>query len=215
MEYKHIISLGMLCFGRQFIDYYKIREKFPIRMPFDGAYHSYAFMCASIKNNFQGYLDGVTLKTFDTGKFQWEKNLKSRKRHDLSQAYWGHESKDNFIDFEQTNNLRIKQFNDVLGTPDMSILFFLLRDEDTHNVNIEELHAALNFSYPELKYHVFQLNTIAPNYYKQYLEKSTYLGKPFIGEPGKNFHSQVFSTSYGRQYCAELLEELWPALKIK
>ena len=73
MRYEHIISLGKLCLPRMIIDHFKMREKFPIRMPFDGAYHEYNFMCDMISSNFEDYLSNSQLVKISENKNMWKK----------------------------------------------------------------------------------------------------------------------------------------------
>jgi hypothetical protein len=56
-KYKYIISLGEDCFMRSLIDRYNIRDKFLIRMPFDGSIHPYEEVCRLIETDFLYYGD--------------------------------------------------------------------------------------------------------------------------------------------------------------
>lgn len=170
-KYKHIISLGKLCLPRMIID--KFRPKFPIRMPFDGSYHQYDFMCEMLETNFKDYLKDCFLQKLSETKSIWSKK----------KAYWNHESTEDLSALEKNCADRIAQFNQTLSSGD-SIMFLYWDDDKEHSKKIEKVAKIIKNRWPDLKYHVTHYNSMAPEEKIISLENCTYLGKPFPKEKG-------------------------------
>lgn len=164
--FKHIISLGRLCLARVIIDH--LRLKFKIRMPFDGSYHSYDFMCEMLNTNFKGYLDNVTLQKQPSGNTIWTKGV----------AFWNHEKTLDFESLEKNCKDRIQQFNDVLNSGD-SIMFLHWDELSGHNLRIQKVTDIIKHRWPNLKFHVVQYNSTAPEEKIITGDNYTYMGLPF------------------------------------
>jgi hypothetical protein len=194
-KYKHIISLGRLCAPRMIVDHFKIREKYPIRMPFDGSYHKYDFVCEMIKNNFKGYLDNATL--IDKPKLMWTKKV----------AYWNHENGSDFEELKENSRLRIEQFISTLSLKE-SVLFILNKPDKQHNFDIDELINAFKLNFKNLNFHILHFNSGAPDYLFKKMEYSSYLNKPFDGD----INAKLFLKE-NASYLNEMLIELCKVLE--
>lgn len=172
-KYEHIISLGKLCLPRMIVDHFKMREKFPVRMPFDGSYHEYHFMCEMIADDFKNYLEGSALITTSGGKGMW-----SKKR-----AYWNHEKTENFLDLQKNCEQRITQFKSVLSEA-RSIMFLLWDEDKEHNTKAEKIVEILKHKWPKLEFHVTHYNSFLPGNFKIQGSNYTYINKFFPKEKG-------------------------------
>ena len=172
-KYEHIISLGKLCLPRMIIDHFKMREKFPIRMPFDGSYHEYNFMCDMLSSNFENYLDNSQLVKISENKNMWSKK----------KAYWNHEKTEDFLELQKNCKARIAQFNYVM-TEAKSVMFLFWDEDKQHTTKIEKLVKILKHTWPDLKFHVTHYNTYLHDDFKIDGMNHTYINKPFPKERG-------------------------------
>lgn len=203
--YKYVISLGRDCLMRSIIDRYKLREKFKVRMPFDGSIHGYEEVCRLIETDFADYNDNIV---HSNGVF--------RNSHGVS---WNHERTNNIESLIVQLKKRVEQFKSILNSGEK--ILFLIHDKNKEiKFDFKLLQTALQNIYPNLKYHIFVFNNYHENYYLSKTENTTYLN--ILWNPNNitnfsnlnyaslndNFMTNIFTTKYGVDICLSILKEI-------
>lgn len=202
MKFPHIISLGVRCWPKQFIDCYKIRPRYKVRMPFDGCYYEYNAMVDCLRTDFKDYLSN--LKEFHECKHTPHPYY--RRHHPVDDsvlAYWNHESKFDLDQLTDRSNQRIAQFIEVLSRPDEPILFFYFKDSTNAHPGMTELIEVLNEKYPKLKYHIFAMSFGKTEQFHTKENCSEYVS---ASPHGKTFHEAV--TPYNNITLAKMCKIL-------
>ena len=117
-KYKYIISLGEDCFMRSLIDRYNIREKFKIRMPFDGSIHPYEEICRLIETDFQDYNNNIV----------WKNN----NFYGSNGILMNHERTTDINILKDQLNKRIEQFKETLNLREH------VRQEKAHAIELQD-----------------------------------------------------------------------------
>jgi hypothetical protein len=205
-KYKYIISLGEDCFFRSLIDRYKIRDKFPVRMPFDGSTHPYTRVCQLIKDKFVDYMDNVI----------YEHNMFLDYSHGTS---WNHEKTNDMNNFKEQIRKRVTQFEEILNSGEKIMFLIHYKRYDT-DFDCTILKNALKESYPNLTYSVFVFNNYCTEYCKKILSEDTTYVNIFWNPPHKKYQNdinadfveQMYITSYGIEFSKCVLKELCEVL---
>lgn len=200
MKYQYIISLGDDCFGRTLIDRFNLREKFPVRMPFDGSSHPYQSVCELINNGFKEYGEDVYYahNSFISDKY----NIR-----------WNHEKTTDKTSFLSQIKKRVDQFNHILNTAN-GILFILNHNTNDIHFDSNLLNNIIHHKYPHLRFHILVLNNFLNGYYKNVNDNITYLNiywnpdKKLYGDMVNDFMNQIYSTPYGKHFCHLLINEI-------
>jgi len=141
--YKYVISLGRDCLMRSLIDRYKLREKFKVRMPFDGSIHGYEEVCRLIETDFSDYENDIV---YSNNAFKNNKGVS-----------WNHEKTNNIESLIVQLRKRVDQFRSILKSGE-KILFLIHHKDKDIEFNFKILESALQNKYPNLKYHIFVFN---------------------------------------------------------
>ncbi len=203
--YKYIISLGEDCFMRSLIDRYHLREKFKIRMPFDGSVHPYEEMCRLIQTDFVDYETDVVIKD----------NVFCNNNG----VIWNHEITNNIDDFKGQLHKRVEQFRQILNAGE-PVLFLIHNKNKNLDFNFDLIECALKLKYPNLKYHVFVFNNYHPEFYINKTATTTYVN--IFWNPhdthdyydlnydhlNNDFITQMYVTPYGVHFSLKVLKEI-------
>jgi hypothetical protein len=160
VKYKYIISLGEDCFMRSLIDQYNMRDKFKIRMPFDGSVHPYEEMCRLIETDFLNYDNNIVLNN----------NI----FYKSNGIVFNHEKTTDINNLKTQLYKRIEQFRETLNSGE-NILFLIHNKNKNINFNFDLIQNALKNKYPNLKYHIFVFNNYNEEFYINKTENTTYL----------------------------------------
>ena len=209
VKYKYIISLGEDCFMRSLIDQYNMRDKFKIRMPFDGSLHPYEEMCRLIETDFLNYDNNIVLNN----------NI-------------FYKSNDVILNHEKTTDInilktqlykRIEQFRETLNSGE-NILFLIHNKNKNIHFNFNLIQNAIKNKYPNLKYHIFVFNNYNEEFYINKTENTTYLNifwnpnniTNFINlnydDINNDFITQMYKTPYGIDFSFKVLKEICSVL---
>lgn len=203
--YKYVISLGRDCLMRSIIDRYKLREKFKVRMPFDGSIHGYEEVCRLIETDFADYYDNIV-----------HSNSVFRNSRGVS---WNHEKTNNIESLIIQLKKRVEQFKSILNSGEK--ILFLIHDKNKDiTFDFKLLQTALQNNYPNLKYHIFVFNNYHENYSLSKTENTTYLN--ILWNPNNitnfsninyaslndHFMTNIFTTKYGVDICLSILKEI-------
>lgn len=203
--YKYIISLGEDCFMRSLIDRYHLREKFKIRMPFDGSVHPYEEICRLIQTDFVDYETDVVIKD----------NVFCNNNG----VIWNHEITNNIDDFKGQLHKRVEQFRQILNAGE-PVLFLIHNKNKNLDFNFDLIECALKLKYPNLKYHVFVFNNYHPEFYINKTATTTYVN--IFWNPhdthdyydlnydhlNNDFITQMYVTPYGVDFSLKVLKEI-------
>ena len=203
--YKYVISLGRDCLMRSLIDRYKLREKFKVRMPFDGSIHGYEEVCRLIETDFSDYENDIV---YLNNAFKNNKGVS-----------WNHEKTNNIESLIVQLRKRVDQFRSILNSGE-KILFLIHHKDKDIEFNFKILESALQNKYPNLKYHIFVFNNYHENYYLNKKENTTYLN--ILWNPNNmtnfsninysslndNFMTNIFTTKYGVNICVSIFKEI-------
>ncbi len=204
-KYKYIISLGEDCFMRSLIDRYNIREKFKIRMPFDGSIHPYEEICRLIETDFLDYNNNIV----------WKNN----NFYGSNGILMNHERTTDINILKDQLNKRIEQFKETLNCEE-NILFLIHNKNKNINFNFDLIHKALKNKYPNLKYHIFVFNNYNEEYYINKTENTTYLNIFWnpnnivdfsnlnYDDINNDFICQMYITQYGIDFSLKVLKEI-------
>jgi hypothetical protein len=209
--YKYVISLGEDCFMRSLIDRFQIREKFKIRMPFDGSVHSYEDVCDLISTNFINYKTNITnYKDFN--------NIFIKKS--INTITWNHEKTTDLESLIIQLDKRVDQFRNILNSGE-KILFLLHYKNATLEFNYNLLEDALKIHYPNLQYHILVFNNYHQHDYISQHENKTYANIfwnstnidstkiPIDFDYDKlndDFVNQMYITPYGKEFSIKVLK---------
>ena len=200
---SYIISLGEDCFMRSLIDRYNIRDKFKIRMPFDGSIHPYEEMCRLIETDFIDYDKNIVFNHFFYGN---------------NGLLFNHEKTTNIDNFKIQLNQRVEQFRRVLNEG-KEILFLLHYKNKNVDFNASLLENALK-KYPNLKYKLFIFNNYHHEYYIHKTPTTTYLNIFWNPNNITNFENlnydainndfirQMYVTPYGIEFSLQVVKEI-------
>jgi len=203
--YKYIISLGEDCFMRSLIDRYHLREKFKIRMPFDGSVHPYEEMCRLIQTDFVDYETDVVIKD----------NVFCNNNG----VVWNHEITTNIDDFKGQLHKRVEQFRKILNKEE-PVLFLIHNKNKNLDFNFDLIEHALKLKYPNLKYHLFVFNNYHQEFYINKTATTTYLNifwNPHdihdccdlnYEQLNNDFIIQMYVTPYGVHFSLKVLKEI-------
>jgi hypothetical protein len=204
-KYKYIISLGEDCFMRSLIDRYNIREKFKIRMPFDGSIHPYEEMCKLIETDFLDYTNNIV----------WENN----NFHGKNGILMNHERTTDINILKDQLYKRIEQFKETLNSKE-NILFLIHNKNKNIDFDFDLIQNALKNNYPNLKYHIFVFNNYNEEYYINKTENTTYLNIFWnpnniidfsnlnYDDINNDFICQMYVTPYGIDFSCKVLQEI-------
>ena len=205
VKYKYIISLGEDCFMRSLIDQYNMRDKFKIRMPFDGSVHPYEEMCRLIETDFLNYDNNIVLNN----------NI----FYKSNGIVFNHEKTTDINNLKTQLYKRIEQFRETLNSGE-NILFLIHNKNKNINFNFDLIQNALKNKYPNLKYHIFVFNNYNEEFYINKTENTTYLNifwnpnniTNFINlnydDIDNDFIRQMYKTPYGIDFSLKVLKEI-------
>ena len=203
-KYKFIISLGSDCFFRSLIDRYSLRDKFNIRMPFDGSVHPYETVCHLIETDFNDYLDNIV---FENNNF-YNKKLN---------ITWNHEKTKDLISFKNHNKLRVKQFLDTINMNKGIIFTLHYNDLNNNDFRPDKLVEILNNKYAQLKYKIFIFNNMNKDFFKYTNDNIYYLNIPYQSPNLNKIHynnfsiinnlfiKEMYNTKYGKIFAEKIL----------
>lgn len=204
-KYKYIINLGEDCFMRSLIDRYNIREKFKVRMPFDGSYHSYKEMCRLIETDFLDYDKNIILKD----KIFFGNNG----------TIFNHEKTNDINEFKIQLYKRVEQFKNILNEGE-KILFLIHNKNKNIDFDFDLIENILKIKYPNLKYHIFVFNNYHQEFYINKIKNTTYLNifwnpnnitnftKLDYNNINKDFIEQMYITPYGIEFSLRVFKEI-------
>ncbi len=204
-KYKYIISLGEDCFMRSLIDRYNIRDKFKIRMPFDGSIHPYEEMCRLIETDFLDYDKNILLVN---NIFYLSNGV-----------ILNHEKTTDIDNLKNQLYKRIEQFKEILNEGE-SILFLIHNKNKNIYFNFNLIQNALKNRYPNLKYHIFVFNNYHEEFYINKTDNTTYLNIFWNPNNIMNFSNlnyddinndfirQMYVTSYGIDFSLKVFKEI-------
>lgn len=211
MAFKYIISLGEDCFMRSLIDRFNLREKFHVRMPFDGSIHPYEEVCRLIETDFIDYGTGI----------QYVNNMFINSRG----VCWNHEKNDNMESLIVQQQRRINLFRTTLQSGE-KILFLIHNKNKDISFDFSLLERVLKEKYPTLDYHMFVFNNYHVNDYLGSLDNKTYLNIFWnpnnitdidvdnldYDEINNDFIKQMYNTPYGIEFSFYVLREICKVL---
>lgn len=213
--YKYLISLGEDCFMRSVIDRFQIRDKFKIRMPFDGSIHYYEDICDLISNDFENYKTGIEKYQYYDNKFT---------KHGKDTIIWNHEKTNDMVSFLNQLDKRVEQFRNILHSGE-KILFLLHYKSKSLDFNYTLLEDALKIHYPNIQYHLLVFNNYYPrdfiSYYENENENKTYAN--IFWNPNNinienisddfdydalndDFINQMYVTPYGQEFSIKVMK---------
>jgi len=204
LKYKYIISLGEDCFMRSLIDRYNIRDKFKVRMPFDGSVHPYEEMCRLVDTDFLNYNNNIV---FQNNIF-----------YGSNGAIFNHEKTTDIDNFKNQLCKRVDQFKDILNEG-ANILFLIHnKNKSIDDFDFELIKNALKNKYPNLNYHIFVFNNYHTDFYINKTENTTYLNIFWnpnnitnfdnlnYSEIDSDFNTQMYVTPYGIDFSLNVLK---------
>ena len=203
-KYKYIISLGEDCFMRSLIDRYNIRDKFEIRMPFDGSVHPYEEMCRLIDTDFEDYDNNISFNTIF---------------YSSNGVEFKHEKTTDITSFKIQLKKRVNQFMNILNEG-KDILFLIHHKDKNVDFDFNLIKNALKNKYPNLKYHLFVFNNYHTNFYMNKSENTTYLNIFWnpnnltdfsdlnYNDINSDFIRQMYITPYGIEFSLNVLKEI-------
>jgi hypothetical protein len=190
---------------RSLIDRYHLREKFKIRMPFDGSVHPYEEMCRLIQTDFVDYETDVVIKD----------NVFCNNNG----VIWNHEITNNIDDFKGQLHKRVEQFRQILNAGE-PVLFLIHNKNKNLDFNFDLIECALKLKYPNLKYHVFVFNNYHPEFYINKTATTTYVNMFWnphdthdyydlnYDHLNNDFITQMYVTPYGVHFSLKVLKEI-------
>lgn len=190
--YKHIISLGEDCFMRSMIDRYSFRNRFPVRMPFDGASHPYDSVCKLIETGFLKYTHNIRYNPANHYFYNDE--------YDIA---WNHEKTSDIPSFIEQCQKRVTQFETTL-TESSSVLFLVHKYGNIERHIGEKLKAIIENKYPALSFHILILYHTSPELILEKQEKVTFVSMPW--DMTRDWVSEMYITEYGIQYSTRVME---------
>ena len=190
---------------RALIDRYNIRQRFKVRMPFDGAIHPYEEMCRLIKTDFSDYDNNIIFKD---NIFYGNNGLK-----------FNHEKTKDINNFKNELYKRKEQFIKILNEGE-NILFLIHNNNKNMNIDFDFdlLENVLKNKYPNLKYYIFVFNNYHKEFYINKTENTTYLNIFWNPNNITNFNNlnyndinddfikQRFITPYGINFTLTILK---------
>jgi hypothetical protein len=205
VKYKYIISLGEDCFMRSLIDRYNIRDKFQIRMPFDGSIHPYEEMCRLIETDFLDYDKNIVLNN----------NI----FYQSNGVVLNHEKTTDINILKNQLYKRIEQFKETLNEKE-NILFLIHNKNKNIDFNFNLIENSLKNKYSNLKYHIFVFNNYHEDFYINKTENTTYLNIFWnpnnianfsnlnYNDINNDFIEQMYITPYGIDFSLKILKEI-------
>ena len=205
VKYKYIISLGEDCFMRSLIDRYNIRDKFKIRMPFDGSVHPYEEMCRLIETDFLDYDNNIVLNN----------NVFYRNNG----VIFNHEKTNDVNDLKNQLYKRVEQFRNILNEEE-NILFLIHNKNKNIDFNFNLITNVLKNKYPNLNYHIFVFNNYHEEFYINKTENTTYLNIFWnpnnltnfsnlnYDDINNDFIGQMYITPYGIDFSFKVLKHI-------
>jgi hypothetical protein len=205
VKYKYIISLGEDCFMRSLIDQYNMRDKFKIRMPFDGSVHPYEEMCRLIETDFLDYDKNIVLNN----------NI----FYQSNGVVLNHEKTTDINILKNQLYKRIEQFKETLNEKE-NILFLIHNKNKNIDFNFNLIENSLKNKYSNLKYHIFVFNNYHEDFYINKTENTTYLNifwnpnniSDFSNlnydDINNDFIEQMYITPYGIDFSLKVLKEI-------
>jgi len=203
-KYTYIISLGEDCFMRSLVDRYNIRERFKVRMPFDGSVHPYEEMCRLIETDFVDYDNNIV---FNSNIFFGSNG-----------TLFNHEKTTDIDNFKIQLHKRVEQFRKILND-DKKILFLIHnKNKNVDDFNFNLIENALKNKYPNLKYHIFVFNNYHEEFYINKTENTTYLNIFWnpnnitdfnnlnYDDINNDFIGQMYVTPYGVEFSLNVLK---------
>jgi hypothetical protein len=190
---------------RSLIDRYNIREKFKIRMPFDGAIHPYEEMCRLIETDFVNYDNNIVVND----------NI----FYGSNGVIFNHEKTTDINNFKNQLCKRVEQFRQILNE-DCKILFLIHNKNKNADFNFNLIENALKIRFPNLKYHIFVFNNYHQESYINKTKNITYLNIFWNPNNITNFSNlnyddinndfirQMYETPYGIDFSLKVLKEI-------
>lgn len=206
VKYDYIISLGEDCFMRSLIDRYNIRDRFKVRMPFDGSTHPYEEMCRLIETDFLDYIDDNIV-------------LNNNIFYKSNGVVLNHERTTDINNLKTQLHKRVLQFRETLNGAKNILFLIHYKNKDIH-FNFDLIQNTLKNKYPNLKYHIFVFNNYHEEFYINKTENTTYLNifwnpmniTNFINLNydyiNDDFIRQMYVTPYGIDFSFKVLKEI-------
>jgi hypothetical protein len=189
---------------RSLIDRYNIRDKFKVRMPFDGSVHPYEEMCRLVDTDFLNYNNNIV---FQNNIF-----------YGSNGAIFNHEKTTDIDNFKNQLCKRVDQFKDILNEG-ANILFLIHnKNKSIDDFDFELIKNALKNKYPNLNYHIFVFNNYHTDFYINKTENTTYLNIFWnpnnitnfdnlnYSEIDSDFNTQMYVTPYGIDFSLNVLK---------
>jgi len=189
---------------RSLVDRYNIRERFKVRMPFDGSVHPYEEMSRLIETDFVDYDNNIV---FNSNIFFGSNG-----------TLFNHEKTTDIDNFKIQLHKRVEQFRKILND-DNKILFLIHnKNKNVDDFNFNLIENALKNKYPNLKYHIFVFNNYHEEFYINKTENTTYLNIFWNPNNITNFNNlnyddinndfigQMYVTPYGIEFSLNVLK---------
>jgi hypothetical protein len=204
-KYKYIISLGEDCFMRSLIDRYNIRDKFEIRMPFDGSVHPYEEMCRLIDTDFRDYDNNIVFNNIF---------------YSTNGVVFNHEKTTDISSFKNQLYKRVNQFIEILNEGKDILFLIHNKNKNVDEFNFNLIKNALKNKYPNLKYHIFVFNNYHNKFFIDKTENTTYLNIFWnpnnitnfsnlnYDDINNDFIQQMYVTPYGIDFSLKVLKEI-------
>jgi hypothetical protein len=196
-KFEYIISLGQACCPRAFVDRFKLRKKFPIRMPFDGSGHSFEAICNLIKTDFDYNFEDPKVIKFNGTHYSHTMGI-----------LWQHEKTKDIDSLKIQIQKRAEQFKQTLFSS-QNILFIIYFTHQKYN--LDPLISIIEERYPHLNFKIFGFSHFKhEKYSKEKIGKAVYLNIPFTSD---DFVAEMFKTEYGKEYASDVLIEICKTLE--
>lgn len=185
---------------RSLIDRYTLRDRFKVRMPFDGSVHPYEEVCRLIDTDFADYGQDIT---YESTMFV----------HAVKGIKWNHEQTTDADNLRVQLAKRVEQFRSVLSES-KGVLFVIHTTSSRVGFDFELLEKALTKQYPTLNYHILVFNNTMNEYFRNTIINKTYVNIPWTppaiynSDMTMDFIIQMYNTDYGKEYSARVLKEL-------
>lgn len=205
-KYKYVISLGEDCFMRSLIDRYCIRDKFKVRMPFDGSLHPYEEMCRLIDTDFKDYDNNIVINN----------NI----FYSSNGVVFNHEKTTDISNLRNQLYKRVNQFKEILNEGKDILFLIHNKNKNVDNFNFNLLKNAFKHKFPNLKYHIFVFNNYHEKFYINKTENTTYLNIFWnpnnitnfknlnYNDINNDFIRQMYITPYGIDFSLKVLKEI-------
>jgi hypothetical protein len=198
---RFIISLGEDCFPRLFVDKYRLRVKFPVRMPFDGSIHKFHTMCDLIENDFSDYYNPAHIHFLK----QNESHGSYFKHDQYDDLLWLHEKTEDKFNLAEQLSKRVNQFRSILSSEKKILLFIHIRPGCAFD--FARLEKILACKHPKLDCKIFAFSYFHDHDFANAIsDKTIHVNKNYRG--ASDFMSERFRTNYGKEFTHSILKEI-------